>query len=227
MQMWNVKDILDHVQDLIGEPVGSFYNLSTRLKQLNQAQRELVQETRALTSTATVATVASQAAYNLPDDFLTYGKEQPYYTDSTTTAHKLQVVDVSWMDQELVSWRDTTVAASSTPRYLIDTGSMAFELYPVPSSVGSLTIPYIVDPDELSAMDDVVFNGVENMNRYALALAYKVAAVHMLPRAPQLGQQYLGMYNRELRQMRHDLRVNPQKHPTLRPTSYIRRYRRD
>jgi hypothetical protein len=70
-----------------------------------------------------------------------------------------------------------------------------------------------------------VFNGIENLNKYALALAYKVAAVHMLPRAPQLGQYYQSLYQKELRQMRHDIRVNPQRQARLRPVSYIRRYR--
>lgn len=227
MADWVVKDILDHIQDLIGEPVGSFYNLSTRLRQLNQAQRELVQDTRALTATATIPTVVGQAAYSLPSDFLTYGKEQPYYSDSTTSAHKLQVVDVSWMDQEMPYWRSSTLSPASTPRYIVDMGQMTYELYPVPGQAGDVVIPYVVEPDELSALEDEVFNGYENMNRYALALAYKVAAVHMLPRAPQLGQQYLGMYNRELRQMRHDLRVNPQKQAALRPFNYVRRYRRN
>jgi len=224
MADWTVKDIMDHIQDLIGEPVGSFYNLNTRMKQLNQAQRELVLDTRALTGSASVATVVDQAKYSLPDDFLTYGKEQPYYTDSTTNAQKLQVVDVGWMDDELSSWRSTTIA-SSTPKYLIDVGGMEFELYPIPKAVGTVTVPYIVAPTDLDELTDSVFNGIENLNKYALALAYKVAAVHMLPRAPQLGQYYQSLYQKELRQMRHDIRVNPQRQARLRPVSYIRRYR--
>lgn len=222
MPNWTVKDLLDHVQELVGEPVGGYYNISSRLRQLNQAQREMVQDTRALTETVSLTVVAQQSTYYLPDDFLTYGKEQPYFTEGTNT-HKLQVVDVDWMDQLDRGWRDTTVSTSSTPQYMIMTGPQRFQLYPIPSTAGTLHIPYVVDPDELGDFSDEVFNGVTNMNRYSLGLAYKVAAMFMMPRAPQLGQQYLSMYNVELRKMRHDVRTNPQHAQTLRPRGYSRR----
>lgn len=223
-----VEDVLNHVQELVGEPVGGYYNISTRLKQLNQAQREMVQDTRALTASISIEVDANQSVVYLPDDFLTYAKEQPYFTDSTTDTHKLQVVDVDYMDSVYPSWREGD--ALSAPTYLIMTGPQQVNLFPLPAIGGTLTVPYVADPDELNDVDDEVFNGVTNLNRYAFGLAYKVAAMYMLPRAPQLGQQYLAMYNRELRQMRQDVRTNPQHTQTLRPKGYPRRtwsYRSD
>lgn len=223
MPNWTVKDLLDHVQELIGEPVGGYYNISTRLRQLNQAQREMVQDTRALTGKAEITTAVDQTTYYLPDDFLSYAKEQPYYEDTLNTTTKLKVVDTDWMDDIDPSWRDDRAAASGTPQYMVMTAAQEFVLYPVPNEVGTVHVPYVLDPDELADFNDEVFNGVTNMNRYAVGLAYKVAAMFIMPRVPQLGQQYLGMYQKELRQMRHDVRSNPQHQQSLRPKGYTRR----
>ena len=222
MPNWTVRDLLDHVQELVGEPVGGYYNISTRLRQLNQAQREMVQDTRALTTNISLTTVSGQETYYLPDDFLTYAKEQPYYTSPTGTSTKLDVVDVDWMDNIDKGWRRPVTTFSGGPKYVIMTGPQEIELHPVPGEGGTLTIPYVMDPYEMSDLNDEVFNGYTNMNRYSVGLAYKVAAMYMMPRAPQLAQQYLGMYNRELRQMRHDVRSNPQHPQTLRPRGYPR-----
>jgi len=224
MPNWTVKDLLDYVQDLIGEPVGGYYNISSRLRQMNHAQREMVQDTRALTYTATLTVTAGTQTYQLPDDFLTYAKEQPYFVTSTNQAVKLDVVDVDWMDNLDPGWRTTTpVTYSGSPRYLIMTGPQEVQMYPTPGEIGTLKVPYVLDPDDLDDFTDQVFNGVTNMNRYSVGLAYKVASMYLMPRVPQLGQQYLSMYQKELRQMRHDTRVNPQHPTTLRPKGYGRR----
>jgi len=222
MPNWKVKDILNHIQELVGEPVGGFYNISTRLKQLNQAQRELVQDTRALAQTITIPLELGQSEYILPGDFLTFGKETPYFTDAITT-QKLQVVDVSWMDEMYPHWRANNVVTAGLPTHLVATQGYQFTLYPEPNRPGSVVVPYIIDPDNLQEMDDDLFNGNDLMNRYAPALAYKVAATYMMPRVPQLGQQYLAMYNRELREMRHNLRSSPQHKSGVRPKGYKRR----
>jgi len=230
MPNWTTEDLLNHVQELIGEPVGGYYNISTRLRQLNQAQREMVQDTRALTADVSIPTVVNQRTYYLPDDFLTYAKEQPYYVDTNNNSHKLQVVDVDWMDSIDPGWRDDRQANYGKAQFMVMTGAQEFVLYPAVNEVGTITIPYVVDPDELEDFSDEVFNGVTNMNRYSVGLAYKVAAMYLMPRVPQLAQQYLSMYNVELRKMRHDIRSNPQHQQTLRPKGYTRRsfnYRSD
>jgi hypothetical protein len=222
MPNWKVKDILDHIQDLVGEPVGSFYNISTRLKQLNQAQRELVQDTRALSRDAQIILQQGVSEYWLPEDFLTFGKEAPYFVDPLLS-QKLEVTDANWMDETHPNWRDPNLASNSLPMYLVATQGQQFTVYPTPNRPGVIVLPYVIDPDELEDLDDEVFNGHVMMNRYAPALAYKIASIYMMPRVPQLGQQYLAMYNRELREMRHNLRSSPQKKSGLRLKGYKRK----
>lgn len=221
MANWTVQEILDYVQELVGEPAGSYYNLSTRLKMLNQAQREMVRMARGMRSELTQSLTSGQANYYYPFDFGTFNKEQPYVTDSQDNTHKLQVVDVDYMDRRFPGWRDGTVT-QATPQYLIMLDTTTYRLYPVPDAGDTLTIPYTPQPTELTDLDDVVFDGLTVLDEFALGLAYKVAGSYMMPRAPQLGRQYLDMYEDVLAEMRLALKTNPQHHQSVRPTGYRR-----
>lgn len=218
MALWTVSKLLDHIQELIGEPVGGFYNISQRLTYLSQAQLELVDETVAIEENADIAITAGTSLYNLPSDFMRFGTRKPYFTEDgdTETAYQLTVVPAIHMDSIDPAWR--TAVHEGTPRYLVQEGETVF-LYPEPDTDGTLSIRYIVTPTELVDLEQIPFDGREDLNRYAPALAYKVAFMYMLPRAPQLAQYFEDMYVREERKMRHFLRSNPQKTQSIYPTA--------
>jgi len=220
MPNWTVQEIMDFTQELIGEPAGSYYNLSTRLKLLNQAHREMIRLARSMRSSTSQTTTANTAEYYYPFDFSTFNKEQPYISNSSTT-HKLTVVDVDYMDRQASGWRDSSVS-TGTPRYLVMIDTATYRLYPTPSSGWALTLPYTPIPEQLTDLDDEVFAGYEGLDEYALGLAYKVAAQHMLPRAPQLAREYKSLYEDTLQEMRWAMRTNPQHHLSIRPTGYER-----
>lgn len=219
---WTVEQILDQIQEAIGEPPGSFYNISTRLQLLNQAQREMIQEARADVDTHEFSIVVNTSEYTLPSDFLTYGKEQPWFEDNNGSTHKLTVVDVGWMDMVFPGWRNTTNPSKGTPDYIVMIGENKIHLYPTPNKTGDVHIPYIPDPDELEEFEDTIFNDRQDLNRFAMGLVYKIASSYLLPRAPQLGQLYEERYRDELHRMRRHIRTNPQHYPTVRPTTYKR-----
>jgi len=223
MGNWTVQEIMDMVQELVGEPAGSYYNLSTRLKMLNIAQREMIRMVRGMRNTSTESITSAKAEYNYPFDFGTFNKEQPYITDSANSSYKLDVVDVDYMDRRYPGWRDSGENDNTgTPRHLVMIDSETYRLYPEPSDSYTLTLPYTPVPPELEDLDDEVFDGYEILDEWAPGLAYKVAATYMLPRAPQLGREYQNMYETTIQEMRWALRTNPQHHLTIRPTGYER-----
>jgi len=223
MANWTVQEIMDMVQELVGEPAGSYYNLSTRLKMLNSAQREMVRLVRAFRDTHDESITAGTAAYTYPADFFDFSKEQPYLTDSASTSYKLDVVDVDYMDRRFPGWRDSgTTDNRGTPKYMVMLDRENYQLYPVPDATYTLTIPHNIVPTELTDLDDTVFENVNLLDEWAPGLAYKVAATYMLPRAPQLAQQYQNMYEDTIKEMRWAMRTNPQHHLTIRPTGYER-----
>jgi hypothetical protein len=217
MASWNVYSLLNHAQELMGEPVGAFFNISTRLDQMNQAQRELNDETRAITDADTVAVVAGTRDYNLPLDFLTFERETPTFLDQSGNRHRVTVVDPAWLDARYPSWQDLTTHTGTPLHLFVRNGALT--IYPTPDSAGTLTVPYVVEPAELTQMSDVPFNGLARLNRFAPALAYKVAFVNTIARAPQLASMFLELYERQERLMRHFTRTNPQHKPGVRPVT--------
>ena len=221
MVNWTVQEILDQIQELVGEPVGGYYNITTRLKLMNQAQREMVREARSLRDVVEIPIVANTTAYTFDADFLTYSKEQPYIKESTGNTRKLTVVDVDFMDRTIPGWRNSN-NATGTPTHVIMIDNQSIELFPMPLTSSTLVVPYVPAPAELSDLDDTLFDGVPQLSEFALAVAYKVAGMYMLPRAPQLADQYLSSYGRLISEMRSAVNTNPQHHQYIRPTGYRR-----
>lgn len=212
--MITVEDLLDQIQQLIGEEPGDYYNISQRLLQLSQAQQELVDETSALLTDAELSVTASNPIVELPEDFQRLGDRQPVFT-SGGIDYPLKVVAPRWLDEVSPAWRRSTI--TGTPEYLVQEGT-TLRLYPTPRQSGTLDLNYIPIPQELTEMDQLPFNGRRDLNRYAPALAYKVAFLITMPRAPQLGQLYENMYIREERKLRHFVRSNAQKTQSIYPT---------
>jgi hypothetical protein len=211
---WNAEKLLDHVQELLGEPVGGFYNIATRLDQLNQAQRELVYETRALEDLAQIPVVIGDAEYPLPADFLTFTSEAPYLVEASGNRSTLEVIDPSLLSARIPHWQDPQ--HQGTPMYLL-LRNETLVVYPTPTSAGDLFVPYVVDPAELADMADEPFNGSTRLNRFAPALAYKTAFINAIGRAPQIAGAFQDLFERQERLMRHHVRSNPQHKPGVRP----------
>jgi len=216
MAEWTVGRLLDHVQELIAEAPGSFYNISTRLDLFNQAQRELNHETRAIASSSDIAVVSGTRTYTLPADFLDFDREAPQFVDSGGTYYKLQVVEPAYLDRILPGWQDEDLQTGSPTHLFVRGGEIT--VYPTPDADGTLKLPYLVEPDELATEADVPFNGIRSLNRFAPALAYKVAFVLTLARAPQIAGAFQDLYEKQERLMRHFVRSSPQWKPGVWPT---------
>lgn len=212
--MVTVEDLLDQIQQLIGEEPGDYYNISQRLLQLSQAQQELVDETSALLENAELEVQAGEATVALPEDFQRLGDRRPVFVVGSHS-YPLTVVPPRYMDDTSPAWRRQ--AYTGTPQYLVQEGT-ELVLYPTPRQSGTLDLNYIPIPQELTEMDQLPFNGRADLNRYAPALAYKVAFLVALPRAPQLAAMYEDMYIREEKKMRHFVRSNAQKTQSIYPT---------
>jgi len=218
--MWTASDLLDRIQDLLGEPQGSFYNLSNRLAALNVAQREMVAESRALPGYAEISLDPDQREVGLPEDFLTFSKEAPHVIQMNGTSSPLDVKDPGWVESFLPGWR--TNPGRGTPTYAVKRGRQLV-LSPVPDNYLTLSLPYIAAPSDMVEPEDKPFNGDADLNRFAIGLAYHVAHILVLPRSLAYAQQLQQLYVLEERKMRDHVRSNPQHAQTIRPVG-IRGY---
>ena len=216
------------VQSLMGQPKGGFHNTYYRLMLMNQAQREMSEEARALNALATIPVSIRQDTYDFPDDFLTFAKQRPYVVDppganintDIATTYPLIVQSPIKMDRMYPFWVDPDTP--TTPAFLIQLNDQ-IRLYPTPDRGYDLKLPYLVDPDELTENpDSVPFNGVRYFNRFAVGIAYKTAELEITGRDARQGFVYSEMYRKELRAFRTHVRSNPQVKPELTPVGGFR-----
>ena len=208
---YTVEDLLAQVQELIGEGPGDFYNLSSRLRDLNIAQEEMVQRSRALPTETEISVVAGTQTYALPDNFLMFGRFEPQFVETSgNNRYSLEVIGERVAEEMFPNWRDTTTNYRGTPQYIVEVQEEIY-LFPTPNAAGTLTLPYIERPTDLAEMTDEAFSGIERLQRFAPGLAYYVANKIMLPRNPQTAMVYHSMYTEEVRKMTASLRNNPQR----------------
>jgi hypothetical protein len=209
---YTVEDLLNQVQELIGEGPGDFYNIGSRLRDLNTAQEEMVAQSRALPAETTISIVAGTQAYDLPVDFLMFGRLEPQFVETANSnlRYTLEVIGERTAEELFPNWRDTTTTYRGTPEYLVEIKEQVY-VFPVPNRAGTLTLPYIERPTDLAELDDVAFGGIEKLQRFAPGLAYYVANKIMLPRSPQYAMVLNEIYEGQLRKMTHSLRDNPQR----------------
>lgn len=111
---------------------------------------------------STASTIANQATYALPDDYLGHlnvwcgNKKLARLTTAEADDLAGTDVDATAVVRTLTFESGTTVsiaAASGPPDYYIDKG-MEFDLYPVPNAVYTLTIKYYAQPATFTANSD-------------------------------------------------------------------------
>lgn len=213
--MWCVEEINDRIQELIGEPVGGFYNISMRLKSISQARNEMLNETYAVQVRGSVAIEAGTDGDLFVGDFMRLGEDPVYFHGTGGTAYPLEVIATSKLEAIRPGWDHH--ASSGIPQYLVQRGS-SFRLYPTPNQAGTLSFSYIPYPPDYEDMSDLVFGDWPELDVFAPGLAYRVASDIVRPRNAELGNQYYQMYVLEERKMRHYSRTNPQKPQMLQPT---------
>lgn len=203
--------LLDLVQELVGEPIGGFYNISRRLAMLSQAQNEMVAETKAIQCTAGVTVAAGDPVVDLPDNFGQFGSIPPVFEGTV-----LRVVAPLELHMGRPGWLTST--EGGTPDRLVARGS-EWVLVPTPSEGGTLTITYVPVLPAFTGMDDQAFRGYPNLERFSTGIAYRVASLIALPSNPTLAGVYNDMYIQEEQKMRHAARANAQKGQRIFPAT--------
>lgn len=214
---WTAERISERVQELIGEPAGGFYNWSDRLVVMNTGQEELVLETQALTTRASIPLVDGQG--ELPDDLLELTHNTPYLQTAGGNQIPLEMVGAYHIEENFPIGAGPFAGTPTLATVEDDT----IFVYPKPTE-GDVVIRYVVRPADMVDFEDVPFNGSPRLNRYAEGIAFYTATRIMLPRNPQLATVYQNAYIQTQKNMRHDLRSRAHTPSQLR-INRIRSYR--
>lgn len=224
--MYTVENILDKVQELIGQPIGSFYSISNRIATANAIQRDMVRESNALIGYSTLnvgsgfgsfssafssafdSSPGTSSSLILPDDFMHFSSRRPIISDGSLQI-PIPVVSPRFMDNEYPSWRYHD-SVSFSPRYLTKDGRFIGP-YPFPIEAFTLEFNYVKTPEELTSLSQLPFDEREDINEFAQGIAYRMASDLMLSINPSVAEYLRRLYNDEVARLRHFTRVDPQK----------------
>ena len=208
---WTVGALFDMIQELIGEDGGAFYNQSTRLRLLNQAQDVMLAESKYYKRTITLpVTAGKQELEGLPLDFLTFSGFKLEFKEAGASAgarNRVDLVAIRVIEERFPAWRETKVSFRGTPQFAFVSDD-SLTLVPTPNKSGTLTMIYVANLPNLTELDEVVFNGVNQIQRFAPGLAFYVANQIMLARDPQTALLYKGVLDTYLRDMRYNVRTS-------------------
>lgn len=163
------NDIVSDLRSEILEPSPTFFSQSRMLTLINLAQNEYVRNARVLQSFAYTSTVAGQADYPMPADWL--GSEKVFFNDTqdgvTPNWRPLAPTNLEKLGQENPNFLSTSARDQGAPRKYYVIGTTLY-IYPRPAVSGSndLFLFYESKPvnlltlnDSLS-IDDTLYPGV-------------------------------------------------------------------
>ncbi len=208
--------ILDLIQEAIGEPVGGFYNISTRLAHMNRAQNDMVREAGALSKSSTVPYIKGEGA-DLPPDFLDFGPQQST-VDVSGRFYPLTSTSLADL-QNLYPTRFHPIDGTPEKMYVLNDKVL---LYPEASQVTTLNLSYVARPLPMETDADEPFNGGVQNEEAAWGIVYYVAAQLLRPRNPDLAAAYDREYRDALAQLRQTIQNTKQSGGSfIRPFGYF------
>lgn len=151
------NEIVTDLRSEILEPSPTFFSQSRMLTLINLAQNEYVRNARVLQSFAYTSTVAGQADYPMPADWL--GSEKVFYNDTqdgvTPNWRPLSATNLEKLGQEDPNFLSTATSVQWRPRKYYVIGTTLY-IYPRPANAGSndLFLFYESKPIQLVTLND-------------------------------------------------------------------------
>lgn len=224
--MWTVETVLNKIQQLVGEPEGAFYNISSRMHDISRAQSEMVRESGALIKNVLLSADSGFGSFSeafdsafesggtgdaanlrLPSDFVKLGGRQPVVLVGTSH-YPVEIVPSRVLDTLYPAWRVSS-SLGNTPQYAMIENNFLAPI-PVPSEAFEIDVQYVYSP-ALTEFTQVPFDSRPDLNEFAQALAYRVASDILMIGAPETSAMLRQAYVGEINRMRHFTRTSPPK----------------
>lgn len=173
------NEIVTDLRSEILEPSPTFFSQARMLTLINLAQSEYVRNARVLQSFAYTSTVAGQADYPMPADWL--GSEKVFFNDTqdgvTPNWRPLEATNLEKLGQESPNFLSSSASVQGPPRKYYVVGTTLY-IYPRPLVAGTsdLFLFYEAKPIALTTLndslsiDDTLYPGVR---AYILAKLWK------------------------------------------------------
>jgi hypothetical protein len=198
-------------------PAGTYRYSDTVLDAfINEAQRELVNQTWCLQASTSIALTAATTYYDLPEDLLAV--QQVRIRDSASKVTELAETSRRKLFQDNPDFERATATAVPTDYFIQfpTTGDqLQMGVYPAPrSTAGTLLIDYASQAEELSDSSDIPLNGYRHLYPYHEALIYRVSArIKLIEGFASEATAHMELYALELQSMNRRVGDMPNYNP--------------
>lgn len=162
----NLADMKRRIQNIMGDDSGVFFEAVDLADLCNDAQMDIVRKTEILRTTSTISTIANQAEYALPADFIV--EKRVTYLNLKMKKTTIDEID-DWLDSK----DDPTTAGTPSFYYLVG-NKIGFYPTPVGAVANPIRVSYVKAPATLAADVDIPEIPVhmhEDIIRYVIARA--------------------------------------------------------
>lgn len=218
-------EVRRHVKDNPSDSSRRKYSDDFLLSFINEAQRQIINETWLSQKATSYDLLANTTYYNLPTDVLAIA-EAIYYRRGNLTPQQLDEISLRALYDQNPNW-DRQTAGNAPNQYVVtqatnstasSTASLRISFIPIPSasSTGTVTLWYFNQVDDLIADTDVPFNGKPNTLPYHIAIAYHaVARIHLLDGMPDAAVLYFNLYNNVIAALNARINSSPNYNPGI------------
>lgn len=163
-----VQNVLDRVKRQFGDESGAQVTDADIISWINSGMQEINRQNKILKDIATAPTVIGTTAYSFPT---------PKILEITTLQYNGRPLDpMSFNEfQEYVAVKDPNSIQTGTPVYWYEWGAN-INLYPVPDTIGTLTLYYVKYPADITTNADILTipdNYFDALLAYCLQQAYE------------------------------------------------------
>jgi hypothetical protein len=191
------------------------YSDATLTQEVNEAQRDVVNQTWCLETSTSITVAVGTTYYNLPTDVLTI--TQVRFRDTTGLVTEMSEVGRRKLFQDDPNFENN--GQSSPPsQYFIQFSTagganLQMGVYSAPSSTGTLLIDYIQQAADLSADSDIPLDGYRALYVYHYALVYRVSSRIRLREGFSDADAYSQLYAAEIASMLNRVGAKPNSNP--------------
>lgn len=182
---------------------------------INEGQRDVINQTWAISKSSSITLVDGTAAYTLPSDLIAIARVTREYNN-------LPEVDLNQLDGDTNSgaWENI----SGEPRYYFQDTALPYQvkLYPIPSSgnTGTLRVTYFAYAEDLTSDSDVSFNDVDRLRGYDdLLVYYSTIRILMTENMSDKAAPFIQLYQAGIQIMAENVGYKKIKTPAVKVTT--------
>lgn len=182
---------------------------------INEGQRDVINQTWAISKSSSITLVDATASYSLPSDLITIWR---------ATRQNENLLELDFPQQDADAADESWETQAGEPRYFYTsfTTPQSVTLYPVPTSTyaGTLKVFYFSYATDLSSDSDEPFNSIDRLSGYHdLLVYYPTIRILMAENMQDKAAPFIQLYQSGVQTMAENVGAKKIKTPPIKVTT--------